>query len=49
MTFPFDLILSAAGIYLCGVVSGVSALALLTLIYVGRGNSIVIKETNEKL
>lgn len=44
MIFPFDvdLLLSAIGIYLCGVVCGVSGLALLTLLYVGRGNQIII-------
>tara|TARA_B100000953_G_C18030250_1_gene422886 strand:+ start:1683 stop:1832 length:150 start_codon:yes stop_codon:yes gene_type:complete len=49
MIFPFELIVSVAGIYICGVVSGVSALALLTFIYVGRGNSIVITKTDEEM
>jgi len=34
--------MSAMGLYLAGVASGVSGLVLLTFIYVGRGNSIHI-------
>ena len=50
MTFLFssDLFLSVAGIYLCGVVSGVSGLALLTFIYVGRGNQIYLSQTDDE-
>tara|TARA_R100000656_G_scaffold120992_1_gene95618 strand:+ start:2976 stop:3128 length:153 start_codon:yes stop_codon:yes gene_type:complete len=49
MIFPFEtnLIVSAIGIYLCGVVCGVSGLALLTLIYVGQGNTICISKDEE--
>ena len=40
--FDADLLLSAIGLYLAGVVSGVSGLALFTFLYVGRGNQITI-------
>jgi hypothetical protein len=47
--FEKELIMSAVGLYLCGAVSGVSALALLTFIYVGRGNKIIIQKTDEEM
>ena len=50
MTYLFssDLILSAIGIYLCGVATGVSGLVLLTFIYVGRGNQIYLSQTDDE-
>tara|TARA_B100001123_G_C15229325_1_gene994485 strand:+ start:971 stop:1123 length:153 start_codon:yes stop_codon:yes gene_type:complete len=44
MIFHFDsnLLITAIGIYLCGVACGVSGLALFTLWYVGQGNKIII-------
>ena len=47
--FNAELILSVVGLYLCGAVSGVPALALLTFIYVGRGNKIIIQKTDEEM
>jgi len=40
--FSTDLILSVVGLYLAGVVSGVSGLCLYVAIYVGRGKQIIV-------
>jgi len=46
--FDSDLILSAIGIYLCGVVTGVSGLVLCVFLYVGRGNQIYLSQTDDE-